>query len=168
MEAERGAIQSLIAISEDAYVYRPSITQVFDKLQTLSDADVTRILTFVMAETLSVHSPLMGSLGEAMSTDMRTHWHPDQIFFDLIRDKQLLSGMVGEDAGHDAAEANATATAKTQRAILTACLDGTRTPGDPNWTPRYMAFPMGSYRVDPSDGEETQSQQDDTERREAA
>ena len=41
-----------------------------------------------------------------------------------------------------------TATAKTQRAILTACMDGTRKPADPNWLPRYMAFPQGSYRED--------------------
>ncbi|MEM9046792.1 MAG: ParB/RepB/Spo0J family partition protein [Pseudomonadota bacterium] len=146
MDTEREAIQTLIAIPEEDYIYRPDITQVYVRLTELGEDDVLRILTFLMAETLSMHSPLIDALGEEMGTDMRQHWQPDQTFFDLIRDKQVLSAMVGEYAGADAAAGNASSTAKTQRAILTACLDGTRTPADPNWSPRYMAFPMGSYR----------------------
>lgn len=150
IETEREAIQALIAIPEGDYIYRPNISVVLAKLTELSDDDVLRVLTFLMAETLSVHSPLIDTLGAAMGTEMRDHWQPDQAFFDLIRDKQVLNAMVGEYAGEDAAAGNVTGTAKTQRAILTTCLDGTRTPADPNWTPRYMAFPQGSYRK-PSD-----------------
>lgn len=146
MQDEREAVQALLAIDESDYIYRPSITQVFDVLQSLDATDVTRVLTFLMAETLSVQSPLIETLGETMGTDMRQHWSPDQVFFDLIRDRAVLNTMVGEYAGDEAAKANLTATAKSQRAILTACCEGNREPTNRDWLPRYMTFPQGSYR----------------------
>jgi ParB family chromosome partitioning protein len=54
--------------------------------------------------------------------------------------------MVGEFAGTNAAAERITSTAKAQRDVLTACMDGTRKPVDPDWMPLYMAFPQGSYR----------------------
>src|SRR3546814_1075288 len=42
----------------------------------------------------------------------------------LIRDKQVLNAVVAELAGTEVAEANAGATAKVQRGILTDCLTG--------------------------------------------
>ena len=44
------------------------------------------------------------------------------------------------------AEANITKTAKTKRTIISDCLNGTRSPVDASWMPRYMAFPSGVYR----------------------
>ena len=117
-------------------------------IDMLAKDEVTRILTFLIADSLSAHSPLIDSLGEAIDSDMRTHWIPEPLFFDLVRDKQALNAMVGEYAGSTAARENANATAKTQRAILNACLDGTRTTMCEDWMPQYMAFPMGSYRVE--------------------
>ena len=146
MQAEREVVQTMLALDPSTYVYRPSITQVFDVLQNLQVADLTRILTFLMAETLSAQSPLIDTLGGLMGTDMRQHWQPDQTFFELIRSKQILNIMIAEYAGTTVAEANAQATAKIQRGILNACATGERTPADPNWTPRFMTFPKGSYQ----------------------
>ena len=56
--------------------------------------------------------------------------------------------MVGEFAGISAAAEHITGTAKAQRNVLNACLDGNRKPADPDWMPRHMAFPQGSYRED--------------------
>ncbi|SMX28223.1 Chromosome-partitioning protein Spo0J [Pelagimonas phthalicica] len=125
---------------------RKPIWDILDALKKLSDEDVLRILTFLMAESLDVNSPMIEQLGEDMGTDMSKHWQPDETFLALIRDKQVLNAMVGEFAGTNAAAEHITATAKTQRALLTACMDGTRKPVDPDWMPRYMAFPQGSYR----------------------
>ncbi|MBN9890143.1 hypothetical protein [Salipiger abyssi] len=47
-----------------------------------------------------------------------------------------------------AAKQQLTATAKTQKALIRACLDGTRKPQVAHWLPRYMAVPQGSYRED--------------------
>lgn len=81
---------------------------------------------------------------------MAQHWNPDPAFFELIRDKQALNAMIAECAGSTVAKANLTETAKTQRTILGDCLNGTRTPVDANWMPRYMAFPQGSYAASTS------------------
>ncbi len=143
MATERDAIAALLAIPETDDIYRPSMDQVFAVLQRLSDSEVTRVLTFYMAETLSVHAPLIDTLGAALGTTIRDHWAPDATFFDLIRDKHTLNAMVAEYAGEAVAAANASETAKTLRAILCACIEGSRTPADPNWTPRYMAFAQG-------------------------
>jgi ParB family chromosome partitioning protein len=132
--------------NRSTYAPRPCITEVFASLQTLADADVTRILTYLMAESLSVASPLVDTVAQVIDTDMAQHWKPDTTFFDLIRDKQVLNAMVGRLAGTDVAKANVATTGKTQRAILCDCLNGTRVPADPNWMPPHLAFPSGSYR----------------------
>ncbi|WP_415402455.1 ParB/RepB/Spo0J family partition protein [Tateyamaria sp. SN3-11] len=162
MEAERANITALLSTDDDtalmdtanAWSPRPCITKVFATLQSLSDDEVTRILTFLMADSLSVHSPLIDELGEVMDSDMRQHWSPEPLFFDLVRDKQVLNEMVREYAGESIADQNLTATAKTQRAILNACLDGTRAPEREDWMPYYMAFPQGSYREEIVEPEE--------------
>jgi hypothetical protein len=66
---------------------------------TLAEDDVSRILTFLMADSLSVHSPVIDDLAQMLGTDMSEHWQPDETFFVLIRDKQVLNTMVGEYAG---------------------------------------------------------------------
>ena len=130
-------------------------------LHNLTYSDVTSFLTFLMADSLSVHSPLIDELGELMETNMRQYWSPEPLFFDLFRDKQVLNEMVREYAGESIADQNLTATAKTQRAILNACLDGTRTPEREDWMPYYMAFPRGSYRVEIVEPEEVIDLQED-------
>ncbi|MEL6486417.1 MAG: hypothetical protein AAFQ13_04640 [Pseudomonadota bacterium] len=70
---------------------------------------------------------------------------PDDAFFDLLRDKQVINAMLAETAGEDVAKGNLTATAKVQKGIIQDVLSGKRTSGNPDWTPRYMAFPMSAY-----------------------
>jgi ParB family chromosome partitioning protein len=155
LEKEREAIAELLGIETaqmlpergEWYVTRPDMGKMLTHMMTLEDGDVLRILTFLMADSLSVHSPVIDALAQTLGTDMSKHWQPEDTLFALIRDKQVLNAMVGEFAGEDAAKGNITATAKTQRTILTDCLDGNRKPADPKWIPRYMAFPQGSYRM---------------------
>ena len=79
------------------------------------------------------------------ATDMREWWRPDQIFFDLLRDKEALNAMVGELAGKETQAAHVSATAKVQKKIIADCLDGTRTAQVKDWLPAYMAFPAKGY-----------------------
>jgi ParB family chromosome partitioning protein len=153
-DTERAAIAELLGIDTAQilpehgawHVIRPDMGKMLTHLMTLSDDDLLRILTFLMADSLAITSPIIDDLAKELGTDMSKHWQPDETFFALIRDKQVLNAMVGEYAGQTAAAEHITATAKTQRAILTACTNGTRTPANPNWMPLYMAFPQGSYR----------------------
>lgn len=149
--AERAAITELLELegnlmrTRDDYNARPDIAQVLAKLVELDDATVLRILTCLMAESLAVGTEMVETLAQMLSTDMTATWTIDDTFFDLMRDKQAINGMVAEIAGDTAAKEHITATAKVQKSIITACLDGTRTATVEGWTPRYMAVPQQGY-----------------------
>ena len=150
-KAEREVITDFLGLdgnvmrTRDDYNARPDIAQVFSKMVELDDATVLRILTCLMADSLAVGTGLVETLAQTFKTDMTAAWAIDDTFFDLVRDKQAINGMVAEIAGESAAKEHITATAKTQKAIVKACLDGTRTPQVENWTPRYMAVPQQGY-----------------------
>ena len=118
---------------------------IFDALMGIDDAQVMRIMTLAMAETLAAHTPIVGTLAALMGTDMRNWWKPETTFFDLLRDKEAITAMVREVAGDHAADANVTATAKAQKAIITDALEGRRTCHADNWIPRYLANPASGY-----------------------
>ena len=85
-------------------------------------------------------------LGQLLGTDMRTSWQDDAVLPDLIRDKQLLTAIVGEVAGAAVADANADATAKVQRGILVDCLTGSNGREKvADWLPKWFAFPPSGY-----------------------
>lgn len=123
------------------------LARIFESLMHMEDSTVMRILTFAMAETLEAQTGTVDALGLLLGTDMRNWWAPDEVFFDLLRDKQAINAMVREVAGDVTAGAHALSTAKIQKKIVADCLNGTRTgevkAGE--WTPPYMAFPPRGY-----------------------
>jgi ParB family chromosome partitioning protein len=122
------------------------VAGLFVRLAALSDGEVMGILPVVTGETLAVGSAEVDMLGQLTGTDMRTCWQDDEVLPDLLRDKQLLSAVVGEVAGDDVAEANAGATAKVQRAILADCLTGSNGRAKvESWLPKWFAFPPSGY-----------------------
>lgn len=150
-EVERQAVTQLLDLegalmrTRENYNARPDIAQVLSKLMGLEDSAVLRILTCLMADSLAVGTELVEVLAQTFGTDMTAAWSIDDTFFDLMRDKQAINGMVAEIAGETAAKEHITATAKLQKSIIKACLDGSRTPKVENWTPRYMAMPQQGY-----------------------
>lgn len=153
MAQERAVIAALLGLEDTqtlltkygGYRNTPSVAEIFAKCLTLSDEDVTRVLTYLMAESLEAGSAVVEALGQMFDTDLATCWSPDETFFDLMRDKDALNAMVGEIAGKTAANEHVTATAKSQKAVIKACLDGTREAKVIDWQPRYMDFPMRAY-----------------------
>lgn len=122
------------------------IAGLFVRLRSLSDEAVMGILPVVMGETLAVASTEVDMLGQLLGTDLRNSWHDHAVLPDLIRDKQLLTALIGEVAGADVAEANAGATAKVLRAILVDCLTGNiGRPKVEGWLPKWFAFPPSGY-----------------------
>lgn len=163
---QRTAVAALLGLDAEAETAVPraedwDITYDFEAilatLCALDDAAVMQVLAVVTAETLSANGTETDIIGAKLGTDMRDHWTPDQTFFDLMRSKPAINAMVAELAGHTASAEHITSTAKVQKSILQACLDGTRTPKIENWQPRYMSFPMGSY-VDAPEAEETHAE----------
>ncbi len=120
-EAESG---TLACCKQDWGKFR-DLSEVFAKLTALDDKTVMQILTFVVAETLPCGSAMVDTLGVSMKVDMQDHWTPEPCFFNLLRDKDAINGMVAEVAGKEAAAEHITSTAKTQKAVIAACLDGT-------------------------------------------
>lgn len=130
------------------------LLDIFEKLLTLDDAQVSTVMAYAMAESLAAVEPIVDLLGTVLAVDMHDHWQPEDTFFDLLRDKPALNAMVAELAGERVAEAHLTATAKVQKGILRDCLTGQRKPKTDNWLPRYFAFPMTKY-IEPTTVETT-------------
>ena len=137
--------QSIVPRQEDWGLDRDCRT-LFTRLMELDDDTVSRILTFVVAETLPCGSEMMEQLGLQLSTDMRDHWAADQNFFDLLKDKEAINAMLAEIGGKSVAKGNLTATAKAQKQIIQDFITGENgRKANRDWQPRYMQFPMRGY-----------------------
>ena len=119
---------------------------VFAQLLPLPDDDVLRVLAIVMGETLAAGSAAVEAVGVHLHVDLRTVWQPDDAFFELIRDRQVVNVMVAELAGQQSADANIAEKIKAQKSIIRACLTGEngRIKVE-DWLPRWMAFPVATY-----------------------
>ncbi len=122
------------------------ITGLFARLLELPDSVVMEVLAIVMAETLASGSELIESLGVHLGVNMADYWQADQTFFDLIRDREVLSAILAEVGGTSVAQANANEKTKTLKSLINDCLTGQggRTKHD-QWIPRWMAFPPSAY-----------------------
>lgn len=110
--------------------------RVFQRLLKLKDADVARIAAFVMAETLAAGSTVTEFMGIHAKVNTRAHWRPDAVFFELLRDRAAVNGMIGELSGKKAADRLVSAKLKDLRAALV-----TAAGGDAAWCPGWMRFP---------------------------
>ncbi|MCP4185546.1 MAG: chromosome partitioning protein ParB, partial [Hyphomicrobiales bacterium] len=152
---ERQAVRDLLGWSNDVsdtivpakndWQRQNDVHEIFAKLIELDDKAVTRILTFVVAETLPAGSAVVEVLGNSLSVDMGEYWQVDDTFLDLHRDKEAINAMLKHIGGKHVADGNISATAKVQKKIIADYLDGTRKPHKKDWQPRYMNFPMRAY-----------------------
>jgi ParB family chromosome partitioning protein len=114
--------------------------KVFHRLLKLKDAEVGRIATFVMAESLAAGSVVTESYGEHAKVNPCNHWTPDATFFDLIRDRGVANGMLAEISGKKAADKLVSAKLKDQRAAL-----ANAAIANPKWCPGWMRFPASGF-----------------------
>lgn len=152
---ERGRVRDLLGIKDEGghsiaprqqdYASHRDLGEIFAKLAALDDSSVLRVLTYVMAETLEAQTPLVEMLGVSFATDMTCWWEADQAFFDLLRDKEAINGMVREVASDMTADAHIASTAKVQKKIIADCIKGEGREKAEGWVPRYMAFPASGY-----------------------
>jgi ParB family chromosome partitioning protein len=110
--------------------------RVFQCLLKLKDGDVARIGAFVMAESLSAGSAVVDGFGLHAKVSTRERWTPDQAFFDLMRDRDAVNGMLSELSGKKAADKLVSAKLKDQKAALAKAAAGA-----PTWCPGWMQFP---------------------------
>jgi ParB family chromosome partitioning protein len=139
-EAEERAVHQLLGWGDDDTCR--GTASLFAHLLTLGDAEVGRIAAFFMAASLAVGSEAVDVAGQVLKIDPRFHWQPDDVFFDLIRDRATINAMLAEVAGEAVAKANLAEKTKTQKQILRDYLAGAngRVKVD-SWLPEWMAFP---------------------------
>lgn len=150
-EAERGEVLKLLGMPEDSHsVVRSNgddhrVGASLATLIKLSDAEVMRALTFVMAETLASGTCVIEQIGYHLNVDMGTVWEPDDAFFDLIRDKAAINAMLKHIGGKAVADGNVSATANVQKKVIRDFLTGEGREKKEGWLPRYMTFPFAAY-----------------------
>jgi ParB family chromosome partitioning protein len=149
---EQRAVYALLGWQEDAgddVFIRRETCAVFATLLDLSEADVLRIAAYFMAASLASGNDVVEDVGVRLNVDARTHWQPEDTFFDLIRDRASMNALVADVAGEAVAKANIAEKVKTQKQIVRDCLAGAngRVKVD-GWLPRWMGFPFGNYGGD--------------------
>jgi ParB family chromosome partitioning protein len=122
------------------------ISGLFLHLLTLSDDAVIEALAIVMAETLEAGTQLIETLGGHLQIEMADAYAVDDALLDLIKDREVLDGLLAEVAGEQVAEANAKEPGKVKRQIIADCLNGTNARAKvERFVPRWMRFPPSAY-----------------------
>jgi len=148
---ERKAILDLLDLGPAGTVIQPqyggtSTIELFARLLTLSDDEVMRILTFVMAESLDVGSPLVEAVGDHVDIDIAGYWQPDDAFFKLLKGRTAINAILADVAGKTVADQHVTSKLADQKAIILDCLEGRHgRPKVTDWMPSYMRFPFQAY-----------------------
>src|SRR3546814_2291392 len=94
-----------------------------------------------MGETLASGSAAVAATGTQIGVDMADWWQADAAFFELIRDREVLSRIVAAVAGETVATANAGEKTKTLKRIVREHLDcaAGRTRVE-RWVPQWLIF----------------------------
>ncbi|MDA5193695.1 ParB/RepB/Spo0J family partition protein [Govanella unica] len=145
---KRHAVLALLGLAPDEPMVTHSLrgadgtVTIFARLLSLAEDDVLRILAVVMGETLEAGSAMVEAAAYRIGLDMRRFWQPDEAFFDLLRDREIVTALLAEVAGPAVAASNRQEKLRTQKQILRDCLagDNGRLKSAP-WLPGWMAVP---------------------------
>lgn len=122
------------------------VAGIFLRLIELPDPVIMEIIAVIMGETLASGSAAVAALGTQIGVDMADWWQADAAFFELIRDKEVLSRIVAEVAGKTVATANAGEKTKTLKRIVRDHLDGADGRAKvERWVPKWLGFPASAY-----------------------
>ncbi|MGH6653096.1 MAG: ParB/RepB/Spo0J family partition protein [Sphingopyxis sp.] len=151
-DAKRRAVLDLLGFSPE----EPTVTGgngdgfglagLFLRLLDLPDRAVMDVIVIVIGETLESGSAAVEAVGIEIGVDMARSWSADDAFFELLRDRDVLTRIVAEVAGETVATANAKEPGKVLKRIVRDHLDGSngRTKVEA-WVPKWMSFPPSAY-----------------------
>jgi ParB family chromosome partitioning protein len=151
-DMKRRAVLDLLGISPE----EPTVTGgngdgyglvgIFLRLLDLPDRAVMDVITIVIGETLAAGSAAVEAVGGQIGVDMAHYWQADDAFFDVLRDKEVLTRIVAEVAGEEVAAANAKEKGATLKKIVRDHLEGSNGRAKvEGWVPKWMAFPPSAY-----------------------
>jgi len=105
-----------------------------------------RIAAFAMALTLKAGDETVEAAGLHLKANASEIWQPDEVFFDLSRDRTAVNAMLADIAGKAVAKSNAGEKVKTQKRIIRDFLTGENARAKvERWLPGWMRFPFVSY-----------------------
>ena len=150
--SKRHALAEQLGVDDDALIATDTperTADVFTCLMALSDKDVLALLAVVMAETLAMGTGLIDALGTRLEVDVARLWQPDDLFFDLARDREAVGAMLTEVIGETAARSYLTDTGTKKKALIRKALAGDGRAKVDGWLPRYLQFPQARYTTRP-------------------
>ena len=98
-----------------------------------------------MAETLALGTAIVDTVGAHIGATVASTWTANDVFFDLIRDKDVIGAMVAEVIGEAPARSYKSATGKGKKAAIKKALAGDGFTQVSDWTPAWLAFPQRKY-----------------------
>ncbi|MEL6859799.1 MAG: hypothetical protein AAGL97_09755 [Pseudomonadota bacterium] len=111
-----------------------ALCEAFSALLAMSDDEVMQVLCFTMARTLIADSPIVEALLNVLSVDLSGFWSTDEAFFELLRDKRVINGMLASAVSDDSAKLMLTDTGKAQKEAI-------QTGAHADWRPGWMQVP---------------------------
>jgi ParB family chromosome partitioning protein len=117
------------------------LCETFAALLAMSDAEVMQVTALAMAETLESGGPVVEAALHACGTHPAEFWKPDEAFFDLLRDKRVITAFIADAVSPETAREAGDATTKAQKAQLAEALAARETSLDSAWLPGWMHVP---------------------------
>lgn len=127
------------ALRRNGDAYR--LCKLFSALLAMSDEEVLTVLASVMARTLEAGNSIVEAVLHVCGTDLSAAWKPDEVFFDLVRDKRAINAMIGDIATASLADSCRTDTGKAQKQVLANRITGEGCEANPDWRPGWMQVP---------------------------
>lgn len=117
------------------------LCEIFSALLAMSDEEVLSVLASVMACTLEAGNGIVEAVLHVCGSDLSAAWKPDDVFFDLTKDKRAINAMIGDIATASLADSCRTETGKAQKQVLANRITGEGCEANPDWRPGWMQVP---------------------------
>ena len=117
------------------------LCELVSAMLAMSDEEVLTILASVMARTLEAANGIVEAVLHVCETDLSAAWRPDDVFFDLTKDKRAINAMIGDIATASLADSCRTDTGKAQKQVLANRITGEGCEANPDWRPGWMQVP---------------------------
>ena len=117
------------------------LCELFSALLAMSDEEVLQVLASVMARTLEVGNGIVEAVLHVCGTELSEAWKPDEVFFDLTKDKRAINVMIADMATASLADSCRTETGKAQKQVLANRITGEGCEANPDWRPGWMQVP---------------------------
>jgi len=100
-----------------------------------------------MAETLAVGTATAEVTGVVIGATLND-WRPDDMFFDLVSNKEVVNALLADIASPAIAQGNGDEPNKVKKAIIKDFMRGQNGRDHrADWLPPYFQFPIKSYTV---------------------